>query len=201
MPSRLPEAPSVTQTATHIGDLGERRRRGETMRPAAGRPPPGKMPAAGSRRDGRLGGKGRQGAGGDASSVPSGSKVRCSGARSREPAAVWWRPGQDRAGLCSALLYRRPPGRQLGRAPPKAWSSDPDRAPSGGGGWGGGTTAGLGGIRPRRKGPAVGARTRWCRAHRPQAPGQDQAVGPLVQPQRRSPGEKSAAATSRRACS
>lgn len=92
MPSRLPEAPSVTQTATHIGDLGTRRRGNETMRPAVGRPPHGKMPAAGSRREQRLEGKGRPGAGGDGPSVLSAGRAPSSGARSREPAAVPGRP-------------------------------------------------------------------------------------------------------------
>lgn len=50
-PSHAPGAPSVTQTATHIGDLGT----WITQCPAVCRPPPGETQAAGSLRAERLG--------------------------------------------------------------------------------------------------------------------------------------------------
>lgn len=141
-PSHAPGAPSVTQTATHIGDLGT----WITQCPAVCRPPPGRTPAARSLWAERLGRAGdgwtpRRGCGTprvQAASLP----VKFVSSRDPSPAAhLWPREAWRRPGLCA-----RSPGKTTSRRAFGAWRKGPGPKPSG--------IAGLAGHR----GPAGGDR-------------------------------------------
>lgn len=162
-PSHAPGAPSVTQTATHIGDLGT----WITQCPAVCRPPPGKTQAAGSLRAERLGGLGRDGL--RSMDAPGASCIFAGKVRELpgpEPGSAPLAPG----GLAAtpqpvlAFLEKPPPAGLSG-----AWRKGPRRAPSG--------TAGLAG----RRGPAGGDRhlpelSTWASASRRNDP--DATPGP-----------------------
>ena len=117
-PSQAPEAPSVRQL--HTSGTWGRGDVGRDNAPAVCRPPPRNRSAAGRPHEERKGG--RRGPGwGEACAAPAAPagaatathKVRCSGAQSREPAAVPGPLGRGRGSLASDAskdaLVERPP--------------------------------------------------------------------------------------------
>jgi hypothetical protein len=147
MPSHTSGAPSVTPTATHIGDLGTQRH-GITQCPPGCRPPCGLREKKPERE-----GVGMEGEDGDKGQWQQSSGAPGTAARQRS--AVSGRPGRGPASALSFPLSvpsekatsLAAPGRLEARAPnARLLGGDRSEPP------------GFGGIRAPRKGPATGER-------------------------------------------